>query len=126
MAEYGSLSTHVLDTSVGTPACGVLITLYRVLESKLDEDSGSFSEQSEFIATGKTNSDGRLSNFVPKSKFISGLYKLVFGTGTYFESRGIQTFLPYVQITFQVSDQNSKYHVPIILSPFGYSTYRGS
>lgn len=106
------LTTHILDTSRGLPAKGVLITLY--------------SHENELIAKGITNDDGRISDLLQKDQLLpKGLYKMIFETGAYFSGLNLKTFYPRVQIEFEITD-NSHYHVPLLINPFGYSTYRGS
>ena len=104
------ITTHVLDTSLGTPAAGVHVVL-------LDADDVR-------IATGFTDADGRVSSLGP-DLLDAGIYRLVFETGVYFAADGRETFYPRVTIDFTVIDA-SHYHVPVLLSPFAYSTYRGS
>ncbi len=115
----GYLTTHVLDTARGCPAEGIEITLYRV--------SGNSHRK---IATAVTNSDGRTdSPILPESKFKTGVYELIFATGAYLDAcdvpREDPRFLSEIPIRFGMSQQDH-YHVPLLLSPFGYSTYRGS
>ncbi|MDI3338440.1 hydroxyisourate hydrolase [Defluviimonas aestuarii] len=119
MAE-GYLTTHVLDTARGVPAEGIAITLFRL--------SG---EGREKIAEAVTNDDGRTdSPILPKDRFFTGTYELVFHTGAYLDATGVPPeaprFLDEIPIRFGISDPGSHYHVPLLLSPFGYSTYRGS
>lgn len=106
------ISTHVLDTSLGLPASGVLVSL----EKKSGEAWIS-------IASEKTNSDGRIV-FDNATEF--GTYRLQFRTAAYFEQNKAECFFPEVSVIFKINDTSRKYHVPILLSPFGYSTYRGS
>lgn len=119
MAE-GYLTTHVLDTARGAPAAGIAITLYRL--------SG---DNREGIAEAVTNADGRTdSPILPKDRFAAGRYELVFHTGAYLDATGTPPgdprFLDDIPIRFGMSDPGAHYHVPLLLSPFGYSTYRGS
>lgn len=110
------ITTHVLDTSKGKPAQGINVTL-----EKLTSD-GSFT----VIGKGTTNADGRIPDLLEKeNKLAPGVYKLVFDTNSYFKTQGVKAFYPSVSITFETSDQ-SHYHVPLLLNPYGYSTYRGS
>ena len=105
------ITTHILDTSIGTPAEGVNIRLQK---------SG------KLIAEGITNSDGRIGDLLPKNKILeAGDYEMVFDTGGYFSKQNKKSFYPKVIIHFTVFD-DSHYHVPLLLNPFGYSTYRGS
>lgn len=108
-------STHVLDTSLGRPAAGVPLSLSYEGESGLVP-----------IGRGVTDADGRVRDLVAKDAFRAGTYRLVFDTGTYFRGRGVSGFYPTVEIRFEVRQADEHYHVPLLLSPFGYSTYRGS
>lgn len=105
------LSTHVLDAVNGTPAVGIRVALFR------DSDGE--------ISTAATDADGRIAELLP-GPIDSGTYRLSFDTGQYFESLGTPTFYPEVSISFTVADPLAHYHVPLLLSPFAYSTYRGS
>lgn len=109
------LTTHVLDTSKGRPAEGISVFLYRQHNSEWHE-----------ITIGTTNKDGRIPNlFRSDITLETGVYKLLFETKEYFDRQGVQSFYPFVEITFIVTTQEH-YHVPLLLNPFGYSTYRGS
>ncbi|MBL0048505.1 MAG: hydroxyisourate hydrolase [Bacteroidetes bacterium] len=109
------LTTHILDTTIGKPAQGVHIQLEQ-------NKSGQWLP----LAYGKTNSDGRISNLLPAEKILdTGVYRLIFDTGSYFKSQNSKSFYPSVSIEFEITDA-SHYHVPLLLNPFGYSTYRGS
>ncbi len=115
----GFLTTHVLDTARGRPASGVLIELFRV-------DNGR-----RHLASATTNEDGRCEEpLLPEGAFHSGEYELVFHAGDYFAASGLSLpeprFLDQVVIRFGVSDPDQHYHVPLLISPFSYSTYRGS
>ncbi len=107
----GTLSTHVLDTSLGAPAAGITV----VLES-LD---------GEVIGDGITDGDGRVGSIGPE-RLDQGDYRLRFASGAYFAGRGVDAFYPEVVVVFTVADADQHYHVPVLLNPFGYSTYRGS
>lgn len=110
------ITTHVLDTSRGRPAEGVPATLEL-------ESAGGW----KLIGKGVTNSDGRITDLVAKDSDLSaGVYRLIFDTGKYFADRQTRSFYPQVTVVFQVEDASQHYHVPLLLSPFGYSTYRGS
>jgi hydroxyisourate hydrolase len=109
------ITTHILDTSLGKPAAGVAIQL---------QISGL--KGWETIASGLTNSDGRLSNLLPAAeKLKPDTYSLLFQTGAYFQKTGIRSFYPHIRIDFKVEDE-AHYHVPLLLNPWGFSTYRGS
>ncbi|MEY8839025.1 hydroxyisourate hydrolase [Cribrihabitans sp. XS_ASV171] len=116
----GYLTTHVLDTSLGRPAAGLEVVLYR-----LD------GEAREELARMRTNADGRTdSPILPQDRFATGRYELVFHAGAYLRETGgagaEPLFLDEVPIRFGISDAEAHYHVPLLLSPYGYSTYRGS
>ncbi len=116
----GYLTTHVLDTSRGCPAAGIKIALYRV--------SGNSHRK---IAEAETNADGRTDTpILPQDKFKTGTYELIFFAGDYLRQNGQagdeQLFLDQVPIRFGMADPDAHYHVPLLLSPYGYSTYRGS
>lgn len=116
----GYLTTHVLDTGRGLPAAGIEITLYRV--------SGNSHRK---IATACTNADGRTDTpMLPQKTFKTGTFELIFFCGPYLERHGLATgdvkFLDQIPIRFGMSDPSAHYHVPLLLSPYGYSTYRGS
>jgi 5-hydroxyisourate hydrolase len=109
------ITTHILDTTKGKPALGVIIILYH----------GSNDEWRE-MARGVTNSDGRISDLLKDDTTLEhGIYKMRFETKDYFDKEQAKTFYPYVEIIFEV-DSTEHYHVPLLLNPFGYSTYRGS
>jgi 5-hydroxyisourate hydrolase len=110
-----TLSTHVLDATSGRPAAGVGV----LLESYRD---GVWVE----IASGLTDDDGRLKEWLPADLPGIGTHRLLFDTGAYFTRAGIDSFYPAVTITFVIDQANQHYHVPLLLSPFAYSTYRGS
>jgi 5-hydroxyisourate hydrolase len=110
-----TLSTHVLDATSGRPAVGVGV----LLETYLD---GTWVE----VATGLTDDDGRLRQWLPDHLPGIGTHRLLFDTGAYFTRVGVASFYPAVTITFVIDQANQHYHVPLLLSPFAYSTYRGS
>jgi 5-hydroxyisourate hydrolase len=109
------ITTHVLDTSVGRPAAGVTVTL------EAREDAAGWKQ----LGRGSTDADGRLHNLAPQP-LPTGIYRLIFDTRAYFESRQTASFYPEVVIIFEVRDAAAKYHIPLLISPYGYSTYRGS
>lgn len=114
------VTTHVLDTARGIPARNVQIQLYF---EELRPDTRMWKH----IATGVTNADGRISNLLSQEQFIAGKYMMRFETEAYFKETGVSSFFyPYVEIVFLVSDPSQHHHVPLLLSPFSYSTYRGS
>jgi 5-hydroxyisourate hydrolase len=107
-----AITTHVLDTAGGRPASGVAIRLER---------------GSEVLGRGETDADGRLRSLLPDGAAPeAGAYRLVFDTGAWFAAQGVDAFYPEVAVDFTVRDGGQHYHVPLLLSPFGYSTYRGS
>ncbi|WP_151961327.1 hydroxyisourate hydrolase [Acinetobacter bereziniae] len=105
------ISSHILDTHLGKPATDVVIKL--------------FDAQEQLIAESKTNKDGRVADF-NLSEIQTGQYRLVFYTADYFKRFDLDTFFPKVVIDFSVNDINQHYHIPLLISPFAYSTYRGS
>ncbi|SEA94517.1 5-hydroxyisourate hydrolase [Pelagibacterium halotolerans] len=118
MTTTGRLTTHVLDTANGTPARGMTIDLYRM------NDGGAVLEKSLV-----TNDDGRCDGALLAGEgFAEGAYRLDFHVGEYFSKingKAVE-FLDVVSVDFRVSDSGAHYHVPLLVSPFGYSTYRGS
>ena len=113
------ISTHVLDTSRGVPAVGVAVILERL--------AGPENSPTGELTRRKTDADGRIPELLPNGRPLAlGRYRLTFDTGSYFAGAGIEPFYPAVVVTFNVRDVTQHYHVPLLLSPFGYSTYRGS
>jgi len=110
-----SVSTHVLDISRGRPAQGVPVTLDR-------KDGSTFTR----LKDGKTDADGRVKELVPEGQLTNGTYRITFDTETYFTAQGVEGFYPEASILFVIRDAEAHYHVPLLLSAFGYSTYRGS
>jgi 5-hydroxyisourate hydrolase len=109
------ITTHILDTSKGRPASGITIILYL----------GKNDEWKE-MKRGRTNEEGRITDLLGKDVMLQkGMYKLRFETKEYFDKAGTPTFYPYVEIVFDIQS-NEHYHIPLLLNPFGYSTYRGS
>lgn len=109
------ITTHILDTTRGKPAKGVTIALY-------SQQTETWQE----LARGTTNPDGRVADLLPKGEMLArGIYKLKFFTQEYFDQQGVTAFYPFVEIVFAVTAPEH-YHVPLLLNPFGYSTYRGS
>jgi len=107
-----TLSTHVLDATSGHPAVGVQVRL-----------EGTGGDGWTPAAQGSTGPDGRLNL---AGELSPGLYRITFGSGAYFKARGAATFYPEVTITFEITEPGGHTHVPLLLSPFAYSTYRGS
>lgn len=115
------LTTHVLDTALGTPAKGVMIDVFRIND-----------EVREYLKTVRTNADGRIDGgpILSGEALRKGIYEMVFHTGAYLKFTGQKLpdllFLDLIPIRFGIADPAGHYHVPLLLSPFGYSTYRGS
>ncbi|PWN58378.1 hydroxyisourate hydrolase [Chryseobacterium viscerum] len=110
------LSTHILDVSKGLPAPDVKIRL-----EKFNDQSKAWTYVDEKL----TDANGRIPNFLPSSFSNKGIYKLIYLTNDYFKKSKTDSFYTFIEVVFEIKDENH-YHVPITLSPFGYSTYRGS
>src|SRR5260370_41715496 len=110
------ITTHVLDVSPGRPAANVSV----ILETQTAR--GDWTE----AARGATDADGRLREWAAAKPLSPGIYRLTFDTRFYFTARKIASLYPQVVIVFEVQDAQEHYHIPLLLSPFGYSTYRGS
>ena len=111
-----TVSTHVLDISIGRPAAGVAVRLRRL-------DGEAWRE----VFLGATNDDGRVASLLPGGITAgAGAYQLSFDVGAYFSARGLESLYSQVAIDFVIRDAASHYHVPLLVSPYGYSTYRGS
>ena len=108
------ITTHILDVAAGRPAAGVAIELEK-------------SQDGDWVVIGRgfTDDDGRCGTLM-NTALATGTYRIGFDTGGYFERRSERTFYPEVKIVFEVAAADEHYHVPLLLSPFGYSTYRGS
>src|SRR5262245_40757989 len=117
----GRLTTHVLDTAQGSPAAGVAIELWRL-------DSEGTAHQ--LLKTVRTNADGRTDAPLLADDLTAGAYELVFAVGAYFAGQPVATstppFLDRVPVRFTIADSRAHYHVPLLVSPWAYSTYRGS
>jgi 5-hydroxyisourate hydrolase len=116
----GKLSTHVLDITQGKPGVGVQVKLYRVT-----------GDRKVLLKTAITNQDGRCEQpLLSGDEVLAGKYELVFGAGDYFAAQGVMVaeprFIDEVVIAFGIADAQQNYHVPIVVSPWAYSTYRGS
>ena len=112
-----TISTHILDTSRGRPATAVSVAL-EVLNA---------GEGWSRLAEAETDADGRVAQFgISESQIIPGTYRLIFGVAKYFESLQQKSFYSEVVVTFLIEGAAEHYHVPLLISPFGYSTYRGS
>ena len=109
------ITTHILDVSLGKPAAGVAVRLARA-------EGAGFTE----LARGITDADGRVTTLLPPGSLTSGTYRLSFDVGPYFAASHRASFYPHVDVVFDVTQPDQHHHVPLLLSPFGYSTYRGS
>jgi 5-hydroxyisourate hydrolase len=115
VSRHSAVTTHVLDTARGVPAAGLAVRL------ELVSDSGQLP-----VGRSVTDADGRASDLGPVL-LPPGVYRLVFDTGAYFAARGVEpAFFPEIVVTFRVISEVQRHHVPLLLSPFAYSTYRGS
>ncbi len=110
-----SISTHVLDVSRGRPAHDVPVHLEK-------KEGEAFTS----LRRARTDADGRVKDLVPEGQLTAGTYRLTFDTASYFGAQGIEGFYPEAAILFVVRDAEAHYHVPLLLSAYGYSTYRGS
>ncbi|KAG8437559.1 hypothetical protein GDO86_008317 [Hymenochirus boettgeri] len=111
------LTTHVLNTAQGIPAKGLTITLFRN-----DAMQGKWIQLSRSV----TDEDGRCPGLLRGESLAAGTYQLRFDTGEYWKQINQETFYPYIEIVFTITDPKQKYHVPLLISPFSYTTYRGS
>jgi 5-hydroxyisourate hydrolase len=110
------ITTHILDTAIGKPASGVQVVL-----------AAGEGELWRKLAEGKTNEDGRIDNLLASdTKLVNTTYKLEFFPSEYFAKNSRKCFYPKISICFQMENPNQHYHIPLLLSGFGYSTYRGS
>lgn len=110
------LTTHVLDTSKGLPAAGLSLQLFRHHDGDPDE----------LLNTAVTDENGRVKNLIESSAWKLGVYRIRFHTQSYFAASQTDCFYPFCDVTFIVKELGSHHHVPLLLNPFGYSTYRGS
>lgn len=109
------ITTHILDTMNGVPAKDIPVSLYRLQD-----------DQWILLGNGQTNDDGRCETLKIIPNFTSGRYKMYFGVEEYFKTLAGDSFYPYIEVVFDVKDTDRHYHVPVLLSAFGYTTYRGS
>lgn len=110
------ITTHILDLARGAAASNVPLTL--------EKSSGAGWTE---LARGRTNEDGRIEDLLtPGSKAEAGTYRLTFDTRAYFQSRGESSFYPSVSVVFELTHPEQHHHIPLLLSPYGYSTYRGT
>jgi 5-hydroxyisourate hydrolase len=111
------VTTHVLDTARGRPAEGIAVVL--------EQFQGGLSWAE--LGRGVTDAEGRITTLLGSGAVVAaGIYRLSFATSAYFAAVGVRCFFPEVPVIFQIDDPAGHYHVPLLLSPFGYSTYRGS
>jgi len=116
VAFMSQITTHILDTARGCPAAGVAVSL-----------SLQVADAWQLLATGTTNTDGRVVDLLPSDRVLApGTYKMHFDTASYFSDSGQSLFYPWAEVAFRVDEDGTHYHIPLLLSPFGYSTYRGS
>lgn len=116
LADGNPLSVHVLNLENGLPSAGVSVTL--------EEHVG---DQWQSLSQGVTNQQGRISELFPANRSIKpGEYRVVFKTGDYYKKANRETFFPEVPVIFRVKQADQHYHIPLLLSPYGFSTYRGS
>lgn len=110
-----SISTHILDITRGKPAQGVPVTLEK-------KNGDAYAK----LKSGTTDADGRIKDLVADGDLTEGTYRITFDTGAYWRATGVKGFYPEASVVFVIEDASAHYHVPLLLSPFGYSTYRGS
>ena len=112
-----AITTHVLDTSKGRPASGVPVLLEFL----------SAGDNWKVLGTTKTDADGRATSLLPPGSHLdAGTYRLTFDAAAYFRAQNVESFYPQVSVVFTIRDAAQHYHVPLLLSPYGYTTYRGS
>ncbi|XP_001377958.3 5-hydroxyisourate hydrolase-like isoform X1 [Monodelphis domestica] len=116
-AVSSPLTTHVLDTASGLPARGLCLRLFRL---------GDCKQQWTELRKSYTNADGRCPGLLTPDQMKAGTYKLFFDTEGYWNKMGQTSFYPYVEVVFSITNEAQKFHVPLLLSPFSYTTYRGS
>jgi 5-hydroxyisourate hydrolase len=109
------ISTHILDLSLGRPAAGVAVSLQR-------HDPTDW----QTVAQATTNGDGRCAELLARERVLPATYRLIFAIEPYFAREGRKTLFPEIIIVFEVTEGEGNYHIPLLLNPFGYSTYRGS
>ncbi len=115
-APVGTLSVHILNQQTGLPSPGVTVTLEKQQQNHWTS-----------VASGKTDADGRIKSLYPQDQDMQpGVYKVTFKTNDYFQSQKLESFFPEVPVQFTVTRTNEKLHIPLLLSQYGYSTYKGS
>ena len=118
MPGFVRITSHVLDVSRGTPVAGMMVRL---------EHRGEEAEDWRLVGTSRTNEDGRVADLSPETApAVAGQYRLTFDTRPYFAAQAVATLYPSVVILIETAAGETHYHVPLLLSPFAYSTYRGS
>lgn len=110
------LSTHVLDLARGMPAAGVPVRL---------EQQDTFGSW-QTVSSARTDNDGRCVQLLPAGESAPGFYRLIFNTGSYFRALNVAALYPVIEVTFEVREGEARFHIPLLLSPNGYTTYRGS
>ncbi|XP_065601415.1 5-hydroxyisourate hydrolase-like [Cyrtonyx montezumae] len=115
--QSGSLTTHVLNTATGLPAAGLALRLARLQEP---------GEQWTELAQRSTDADGRCLPLLAAGQAEAGTYKLRFETAAYWQGLGYTSFYPFVEVVFTITDPAQKLHIPLLISPYSYTTYRGS
>lgn len=116
LAKVPPISVHVLDTMTGEPAGGLAVVFSR-------KETTGWRD----LAQGRTDQSGRIASLLrPETPLLAGVYRITYDTAGYFSRHSVKTFYPEVQVIFEVIDPAAHYHLPLILSPHGYSTYRGS
>ena len=110
-----AITTHVLDTSRGCPAAGVRVELHRKIGSEWKQ-----------IGEGRTDANGRCQSLSEDTKLETGTYRLLFHASAYYEALHTETFYAEIPVIFEVREAGARHHVPLLLNPYGYSTYRGS
>eukprot|EP00112_Aurelia_sp_Birch-Aquarium-sp1_P022316 Seg6255.3 transcript_id=Seg6255.3/GoldUCD/mRNA.D3Y31 product="5-hydroxyisourate hydrolase" protein_id=Seg6255.3/GoldUCD/D3Y31 len=115
-AAGNPVTTHVLDVSKGLPGNNLRIQFYQLRKDK----------KWNLLRDGYTNNDGRLGNLITQEKFTPGIYKMVFNLAEYFKKEGKDYFHPKAEVVFKIKDPKQHYHVPLLVTPYSYTTYRGS
>ena len=110
-----AITTHVLDTSRGAPARDMPVAVHAW-------QSGAWAQ----IGAGRTDSDGRVASLLPDGPVAPGTYRLTFATGEWFAVEKVEGFYPEITVVFAIDDGTTHYHIPLLISPYAYSTYRGS
>lgn len=121
-----TIGSHVLDTALGRPAGGLTVTLDALSEGEGEDEGRGEGGRWTRLTTAVTDADGRVRRLSPEGALPAGTYRVTFETGAYLAAAGRPVFYPRVEVIFVVAGGGEHYHVPLIMSPFGYSTYRGS